>query len=411
VDRYRNTFAEINLDHLAHNFEAIRQALPEAPFLCPMVKANAYGHGDIPAARCLEQLGAKHLGVCLIEEGLNLREAGIQTDILIFRGFDERGAQKILDARLTPVVSTWEQFEILEDLGRGSGKAVQIHLKFNTGMNRLGFQPDEARRLFDRCWQNKTVRVQGILTHLYNGEDSLDPESSTGHQLRGLEGIGEIFKPLNPIMHALNSSGIINAVGLRTRASQQELANHPLTKVRWGLRPGLMLYGFNSTPIKDAVPLKTVMTFRSEAGNFREIEAGEIVSYGGTWKAHKKSRIAVVPVGYADGYHRCLSNKSSVLYRGQRVPVVGNICMDFFMIDISAVPTSSAPAHASASVSGISADDEVTLFGESREGQVLSAEELAGLANTISYEILTSVSYRVPRVYVGKWAAKLGVSR
>lgn len=404
MEMYRRTYAEINLDHLAHNFEAIRSALPESTFLCPMVKANAYGHGDIAAALCLEQVGAKHFGVCLIEEGVNLRNAGVKAGILVFRGFDEKGATAMLELNLTPVVSTWEQFEILESVvKKTAAPAVGIHLKFNTGMNRLGFHPREAQKLFERCWQNKSVRVQGILTHLYNGEEAGDPKSSSAQQLNDLVHVQEIFKPLNPIMHALNSSGIINAVALKKSKADPSLKEHPLLAHTWGLRPGIMLYGFNSTAHQDAVPLKAVMTLRSEAGNYREISTGEVVSYGGTWKAQRKSVIAVVPVGYADGYHRILTNKSHVLFRGKRVPTVGNICMDFLMIDITD------------QVQGENVDtlksEEVILFGHSEGNSGVSADELAKKAQTISYEILTSVSGRVPRIYVGEWAKKLGVAR
>jgi alanine racemase len=402
MEMYRRTFAEINLDHLAHNFEAIRQALPEAPFLCPMVKANAYGHGDVAVALCLEKSGVKHLGVCLVEEGLALRAGGVKTAVLVFRGFDRSGAAAMIEAKLTPVISTWDQLDTLEtELKSRAGSALQIHLKFNTGMNRLGFQPNEAQKVFDRCWQNKWVRVQGILTHLYNGEEAGDPASSSADQLRNLSRVGEIFKPLQPLMHSLNSSGILNAVALRKNPAAA-LNQHPLTNISWGLRPGLMLYGFNPTAMKDVVSLKPVMTLRSEAANFREVQDGETVSYGGTWKATKKSVIAVVPIGYADGYHRILSNKAEVLFRGQRVPIVGNICMDFLMIDITK-QVQGEDIHALRS-------EDVVLFGEASDGTLLSAEELAVKAQTISWEILTSVGARVPRVYTGEWAKKLGVA-
>lgn len=402
MEMYRPTFAEINLDHLAHNFEAIMKALPQAPFLCPMVKASAYGHGDIPAALCLEKIGAKHFGVCLVEEGLRLRKARVKADILVFRGFDQAGAEAMIEANLTPVVSTWEQFEILEKTLQSRGdRALQIHLKFNTGMNRLGFHPKEAQKLFDRCWQNKWVRVQGILTHLYNGEDAADPDSSSCEQLRRLSGVAEIFKTLSPVVHALNSSGIINAAALKsTNAKDQK--SHPLLARNWGLRPGIMLYGFNATAFKDAISLKPVMTVHSVVSNFRVVEANEIVSYSGTWKANRRSVIGVVPMGYADGYHRILTNKSQVLFKGQKVPTIGNICMDFLMIDLTGLVQEDEVDTL--------APQKVVLFGEDENGATLSAEELAEKAQTISYEILTSVSERVPRIYTGAWAKKLGVA-
>lgn len=392
---YRRTFAEINLDHIAHNFEVLRKAFPQAPFLCPMVKANAYGHGDVAVARCLEKVGAKHLGVCLIEEGLLLRRGGVSADILVFRGFDREGAEQMVQNRLTPVVSTWDQLEAIESVAT---KPVQIHLKFNTGMNRLGFSPENAQEVFEKCWQNPKVRVQGILTHLYNGEDAQNPQGDSAGQLAGLVKVMDIFKPLNPVAHSLNTAGILNCLQSREGKSPSSL----LVKHAWGLRPGLMIYGYNPLPEKNTLPLKPVMTLKSVASTFRELEAGEVVSYGGTWKAPKKSVVAVVPIGYADGYHRILSNRADVLFLGQRVPVVGTICMDFLMVDVSKVVQGKNLKDFS--------EQEIILFGHSSEGVDLSAEELAQKAQTITWEILTSVGERVPRVYTGEWAKKLGVA-
>ncbi|WP_413291582.1 alanine racemase [Bdellovibrio sp. HCB337] len=391
---YRRTFAEINLDHIAHNFEALKQAFPQAPFLCPMVKANAYGHGDVAVARCLEQVGAKHLGVCLIEEGLLLRRGGVKAEILVFRGFDREGAEQMIQHNLTPVVASWDQLEAIQEVAK---KAVGIHLKFNTGMNRLGFHPEEAQDLFEACWQNTKIRVQGILTHLYNGEDAADALGDSAEQLMGMEHVISVFKPLNPVVHTLNSSGILSH--LAARAGKQ--TSHPLMRVNWGLRPGLMIYGYNPLNDPKLLPLKPAMTLKSVASTYRELSAGEVVSYGGTWTARKESVIAVVPIGYADGYHRILSNKAQVLFAGQRVPVVGNICMDFLMLDVTeAVKNKNLKDFK---------DQEIILFGQDHEGQVLSPEELAKHAQTITWEILTSVGERVPRVYTGSWAKKLGV--
>ena len=183
MEMFRRTFAEINLDNLAHNIRVLQKSFPNVPFLCPMVKANAYGHGDVQLARFFEKLGINHLGVCLIEEGLLLRNHGVKAEILVFRGFDKEGAEKILQYGMTPVVTTWEQIAHLEDVANTS---VNIHLKFDTGMNRLGFRPEEAQKLFDRLWQNKKVRVKALVTHLYNGEDAADPNGMSAQQLKAL---------------------------------------------------------------------------------------------------------------------------------------------------------------------------------------------------------------------------------
>lgn len=387
MEMFRRTYAEINLDHLKHNIEVLQKAFPQR-FLCPMVKANAYGHGDVQLARFLETLGIRHLGVCLIEEGLLLRNFGVKAEILVFRGFDREGAEKIIQYNMTPVVSTWEHIDHLE---AAASSPVGIHLKFDTGMNRLGFRPEEAQKLYDRLWQNKKIRLKALLTHLYNGEDAVDAKALSARQLRDLDQVSKVFKPFNVFCHSLNSAGILSLMTLQKKGGVP--ADHPLVLQEWGLRPGLMIYGYNPLADRTAVDLKPVMSFKSQVGTYRRLKAGETVSYSGTWTAKRDSVIAVVPIGYADGYHRILSNQAPVLFAGQRVSVVGNVCMDYLMLDVTDV------------VQGRDLEDfkdqEITLFGYDSQGDFLSPEELAKYAKTITWEMLTSVGERVPRVYTG----------
>lgn len=386
MEMYRRTFAEINLDHLAHNIRVLQKAFPKK-FLCPMVKANAYGHGDVQLGRFLESLGVEHLGVCLIEEGILLRKNGVKAEILVFRGFDREGAQKIIEHEMTPVVSSWDHIEHLEAVATS---AVGIHLKFDTGMNRLGFRPEEAQKVFDRLWQNKKIRLKALVTHLFNGDDA---EIATGHssrQLQALNGISHIFKPFNIFCHSLNSAGILNLLKLQNKGVP---ADHPLALQDWGLRPGLMIYGYNPLVDQSFCELKPVMSLKSHVGVYRHVKSGETVSYSGTWKATQDSVIAVVPIGYADGYHRILSNQALVLFAGRRVPVVGNICMDYLMLDVTSVVQGQDLNKFK--------DQEVTFFGYDTAGNFLSAEELAKKAHSITWEMLTSVGERVPRVYSG----------
>lgn len=384
MEMYRRTFAEINLNHLAHNIRVLQTSFPKTSFLCPMVKANAYGHGDVQLARFLETLGIQHLGVCLIEEGLLLRQAGVNAEILVFRGFDREGAEKIIQQQMTPVVTSWEQISYLEEVASSS---VGIHLKFDTGMNRLGFRPEEAQKLYERLWQNKKIRVKALATHLYNGEDAISVNGDSAEQLRRLHQVSSIFKPFNIFSHALNSAGILNLLQLR----EEEKKDHPLFLQNWGLRPGLMIYGYS--PLAKTANLKPVMSLKSVANTFRNLKAGEHVSYGGTWKASRDSIIAVVPIGYADGYHRILSNQAFALFNGARVPVIGNICMDYLMLDVTDVVQGKKLETFK--------DQEVILFGQDAFGNFLSPEELAGKAKSITWEMLTSIGERVPRVYTG----------
>lgn len=381
---FRKTFAEINLDHLESNLNVFRSGFAASPLICPMVKANAYGHGDVQVSKCLEILGIQTVGVCLIEEGILLRRFGFQNEILVFRGFDRPGALEMVHERMTPVVSSWKQLEILEEVAIDP---ISVHLKFDTGMNRLGFSVTEADQLLQKFWQNKKFRLKAVLTHLYEGELALEPHSSSQKQLLDLLGAFKKFESLGVYAHALNSAGAL--ARMRLLETSESLAQHPLMKVSWGIRPGLALYGYNPLQGADEFGLKPVMTLKSFVSVLRKIKEGETVSYGGTFKALKDSVIGVVPIGYADGYHRLLSNKAEVLFCGRKVPVVGNICMDYLMIDVTQI----------AAERGIDSlyEQEVILFGS--EGP--SAAELAKLAQSISWEMLTSVGERVPRVFVG----------
>ena len=385
MEMHRKTFAEINLDHLKFNLEVIRQNF-KGDFLCPMVKANAYGHGDIQVARCLEKWGVQNLGVCLIEEGLLLRNAGIKAKILVFRGFDIEGARVILQNQMTPVVSQWKHLEHLQAVAE---EVTSVHLKFDSGMNRLGFSVHEAQKLFDYFWQNKKLRVEAILTHLSEGEDGFQDQGTTHQQLLSFKPVMDLFKSLNVKVHVLNSAGILSALKMKEDQKNQTL----LSSQAWGLRPGLMLYGYNPIESDFNFQLKPVMTLKSVAGVFRRLKKGEGVSYGSTWRSKQDSLIAVVPIGYADGLHRLLSNKGEALLMNHRVPMIGQICMDFLMLDVTEVAKNKS----------FEADQEheVIFFGSSAEGNFISAAEVAKKASTVPWEILTSISERVPRHYSG----------
>ncbi|AZZ37616.1 alanine racemase [Bdellovibrio sp. qaytius] len=386
MEMFRRTFAEINLDHLSHNFFEIKKLGGDNRFICPMVKANAYGHGDIVVAKHLDHLGASHLGVCLIEEGLMLRNEGLKSKILVFRGFDKQGAQKIFDAQMTPVVSTWDQITALESV---ADEPIKVHVKFNTGMNRLGFAPQEAEKLRTYFKTSKKLKLKAVLSHFYLGEDAVQTNGHSAAQAKLMTEIHSYFKDEDVWAHLLNSGGIASL-------AEPEVKNNPdhfLNKTNWGFRPGLMLYGYSPSETLKSMNLKPVMTFKSVVNNIRQMNVGETVSYGATWKADKASTIAVVPVGYADGVHRLLSNRGKFLFAGKEVPIVGRICMDFLMLDVTAVVQSSGLKKFT--------EEEVILFGYDQAGNFLSAEVTAKAAETITWEVLTAVGERVPRHYKG----------
>lgn len=391
MEMYRRTYAEINLENLSHNYLQIKKLAGEDRFVCPMVKANAYGHGDIQVAKHLEFLGATHVGVCLIEEGLLLKAHGLSSEILVFRGFDKQGAQKIFDAQLTPVVSTWDQIESLESV---ADEPLKVHLKFNTGMNRLGFSVDEAEKLRSYFKKSSKLKLKAILSHFYSGEDAVNVNGYSAQQAELMSEVFSFFNDGQLYAHLLNSGGISSLAMPEVRANPE----HYLQKYPWGFRPGLMLYGYTPDKSLNAIDLKPVMTFKSVVNNIRQISAGEIVSYGASWKAQESSIIAVVPVGYADGVHRLLSNRGTALLLGEEAPIVGRICMDFLMLDITHIIKNKKIALENLSKL---IEEEVILFGYDQKGIFLSAEGAAQAAETITWEVLTSVGERVPRHFKG----------
>tara|TARA_B110001454_G_C12723326_1_gene436690 strand:+ start:53659 stop:54723 length:1065 start_codon:yes stop_codon:yes gene_type:complete len=350
-----------------------------------MVKANGYGHGDVIVAKCLEAEGVNHMGVCLIEEALWLQQAGIKSNILVFRGFDKQGADEIVERGFIPVVSQWDHLEFLTQANKG--KAIPIHVKFDTGMNRLGFPVKEASKIDEFLWQNKNFRLKGLLTHLHSGEDGIEPDGKTQGQLSALAHVAPIFKKYGPAIHALNSAGLLSRIAAEQSKSKAAF-DHGL-----GVRPGLLLYGYApKMNFKNDFQseLKPVMTLKSHLSEIRFVGKGSGVSYGHTWIAKKDSVIGIVPIGYADGVHRNLSNKGLVSVHGQLVPIVGNICMDYLMIDLTSIMNLK-----------IEKNDGVVLFGYNEQmGYQQTAATYAEILETIPWEILTSMSIRVPRVIV-----------
>lgn len=381
MEMFRRTFAEVNIENLVHNWSQIKKVANDDRFICPMVKANAYGHGDVQVSLALEREGAQILGVCLIEEGLLLRASGIKSDILVFRGFDKRGAERILEYQLTPVASSWEQIRALES---AANEPVKVHLKFNTGMNRIGFNIDQAEKLHAHFSKSKKLKLKAVLTHLSKAEDSHLEDGFSSRQIIKFSEIIEYFGSRDIYHHILNSGGV---AGLATGK------NKLLNGHKWGFRPGLMLYGYQSAAHFSEIDLKPVMSLKSVVNNIRLIETGDSVSYGSTWTAQRPSRIAVVPIGYADGIHRLVSNNSVALFAQKKVPIVGRVCMDFLMLDVTDV----VKEHEIDKW----VEEEVILFGYDEKNNFLSAEEMAIKTDTVVWETLTSVSERVPRHFKG----------
>ncbi len=377
LGRYRNSFAEINLPALEQNFLALKKQAGDSS-LAPMVKADAYGHGDVHVAKICERLGARYLGVALIEEGIKLRLAGIQMPILLFGFFDSIGAEAIVKYRITPVLSDFAQIERLKSVLH-EGAAFPVHAKFNTGMQRLGFEPESAGAVSEEFSLENFLKLEGLCTHLISSEDAGVKNGRSDEQEKLFAAIQKTLraKVQSPIIsHVSNSAGIL----ARSHSKYE------------AVRPGLSLYGVipkmeDSAKEKFAGGFQPVLSLRSQIVHLHQVKKGATVSYSGTWTALKNSQVAVIPLGYADGIPRALSNKGEVLIHGQFCPMIGTVCMDYFMVDVTELKEQAGLG------------DEVVIIGKQKKNSI-HADQLAEKAGTIAYEILTGLQARVPRIFI-----------
>ncbi|MEO7037615.1 MAG: alanine racemase [Polyangiaceae bacterium] len=372
-DAVRPTRAEVNLAHLRHNLRILQRAAGGAA-VWAVLKADGYGHGAKAVARTLERAGANGICVALLEEGIELRQAGIQVPILIMGGYYGRAWGELLRHDLTPVVHDPAQLEALADEVKFSGaEPLNIHVKVDTGMARLGIAPKDVAAMAKALHRFPEVKLQGLMTH-FACADSSDP-ASINHQL-------DLFEQANA---AMRSEGI--APALRHAANSAALLKSSRSCLDV-VRPGLALFGVQPSP-GICPELRPVIRVRSEIVALRELPSGSPVGYGATFVTKRTSRIATVPVGYADGFSRALSNRGTLLVRGKRAPVVGTVSMDMTMLDVT-------------EVTDVRVGDECVVLG-SQKGALgqdeITTEELATQLGTIPWEVLTDISRRVPRFY------------
>jgi len=368
----RPTVAEVDLGAIARNVERLAAMVGDAE-IWGVIKADAYGHGAVPVARALAGR-CPALAVSLVEEALELRAAGVVTPIVVLSAYYDHCHGQVLDGRLTPVVYDPADLEAFSRAATERGRTVALHLKIETGMNRLGIAPDRLPAVLDRVARLPGLRIAGLSTHLASA-DVADPAATTaalsifGAALdaaaaRGLGGLTN---------HAANSAAAVRFPGARFQA----------------VRPGLALYGAMPSSVVKVPALEPALRLITRIMAIHPVDTGAPVSYGGEWRAPRPSLIATLPVGYADGYPRHVRGAHVVL-RGKRVAVVGVVCMDMMMVDVT-------------DVAGAAVGDLVTLIGTDPEGRgpeaTISADELAAWAGTINYEILSGISKRVPRVY------------
>ncbi len=372
-DNQRPTWAEISLRALRHNYRTIKDRVGEKVQVMAVVKANAYGHGAIECARALEEVGAAWFGVALVEEGIALRQAGIVRPIFCLGGFWRGQAELIIAHDLIPALFLIDAAEELEARARAAGREVKFHLKVDTGMGRLGVTLGELGEFARALKRFGHLKLDGLWTHFAEA-DTLESDytemqiSRYCEALRLLRELG--FTPT--FQHLAGSAGI------------------HAHRSAWGnlVRAGATLYGLTRdvlAPIPEPFAVQPVMSLRSRITFLKTVPAGTSIGYGRTFITARESRIATLPIGYADGLRRALSNKGRVLVRGQLAPIAGRISMDLTTIDVTEVVD-------------VALGDEVVLIGE-QGGMSIRAEDLAELSDTVSYEIVSAISSRVPRVY------------
>ncbi|MCB0165816.1 MAG: alanine racemase [Anaerolineae bacterium] len=366
------TWAEIDLKAIAHNVHAVKKYLNASVGVMAVVKANAYGHGAVEVAKTALAAGAEWLAVNRVEEGVALRRAGIEVRTLVLGYCPPGQAGLVVAHNLTPAVTTLATARALADRAHELNRKISIHLKIDTGMGRFGLLPEEVIDFTRALAEFSSLRIEGIFSHLAVADDP-DPSFSRQQMyvyqdvIRALESAGiEI-----PLHHLANS-----AAGLQLPETHYHLVR--LGVAMYGLRPSIKL----DLP----VDLRPAMTLKTRVARLRVLSTGATVGYGRTYLASQPTAVALAPVGYGDGYPRLCSNRGAMLIRGQRAGVIGMVSMDQSSLDVSRVE-------------GVSQEDEVVVVGRQGEAEI-SAEEVAGWAETINYEIVTRLAARVPRIYL-----------
>jgi alanine racemase len=371
----RPTRAEINLGHLRHNLKLIKRAAGRSRVF-GVLKADAYGHGAPAVARTLERSGIDGFCVALLEEAVELREAGIGVPILVMGGYNGQAWSEVLARRVTPVIYDVAQAEGLARearLAQVRPAPVGVHFKIDTGMGRLGCELAQMPKVLERLRAISEIRVEGLMTHFAGADDeTIEPVSLQLERFQQATKTAKMLGVAPEIRHAANSAALF-----RCREARLD----------W-VRPGIALFGV-APRFGEKIDLRPAMSIRTEIVALRHLAKGDPLGYGWTWRAPRPSVIATIPMGYADGLSRHLSNRGAVLVRGKRAPVVGTVSMDLTMVDVT--------EHAGAAIR-----DEVTVLGPQQGAlgkDLITATEIAGHVGTIPWDILTSVSRRVPRFY------------
>lgn len=372
MKEYSRTYVDIDLGAVRHNIMEAKRNIKEGTGIMAIVKADAYGHGAVEVSRALTDLVDAY-GVAMMEEALELRRAGIDKMILILGYTSEEWYEELVENQISQTIYTWEMARQLDETAGKMGKKAAVHIKLDTGMGRIGFEPsDEAADTVRRIAQLPNLELEGIFTHFARADEETDlpirePFRKYQRFVAKLEGMGIHI----PVRHVSNSASIIS------------FPEGNLDMVR----SGISTYGLypSEKVAKDILHLKPAMQWRAAISHIKTVPPDTSISYGGTFTADHTMRVATIPVGYADGMKRDLSGKGRVIVHGRYADILGRICMDQFMVDVTEIPQAAV-------------GDEITIFG--RDGELeIPVEEIAGLSHSFNYEFVCSITKRVPRRY------------
>lgn len=381
------TSAHVDLDALTENYRSIEALVPPGTALLCVVKANAYGHGAVEVASRLASIGVRNFAVATADEGIELRENGIRGMVLVLSGIMPwEDIAPIIDYDLTPVVAGFDVLDRI--LSLGSARPVKMHLKIDTGMGRLGFHPRDLRILAGKIRKSEGVEVEGVMSHFASSDR------------RDEYGFGQV-DAFRAVLASLRQEGM--EPRFAHMANSAAICSFPEAHFNM-VRPGIMLYGsYPDSSLRSRIALKPLMRWTSRVAFTRLFEARSSLSYGRTFVTARQTRVAYVPIGYADGFPRSLSNRGSVLIKGTRCRVLGTVCMEWILADVTHLDGIGAGRDVRAGKNtgageGVRPGDEVVLMGTDGN-ETITADEIAEQTGTISYEILCGVSRRVPRRY------------
>ena len=366
--------ALIDLDALEYNIKSIRKKTPEGTGIIGVIKADAYGHGSVEVAQVLLENGADWFAVAVVDEGLNLRKHGINAPILLLGYTPELRFEDVINNGFIQTMYSYEMAEKLSKTAVRLGKTAVVHIKIDTGMGRIGYRVnDEAADEIVRISKLPGIEVNGMFTH-FAASDEAD-KAYTNMQFERFMKMDKMLKDrgLNiPVRHVANSAAIMDIDSMMLNM----------------VRPGIILYGAypSDEVVKENLDLRPVMSIKTHVSFVKEVEKGDCISYGRTYTAPDKRKIATIPVGYADGFIRAYAKEGKVLIKGKFAPIVGRICMDQFMVDVT-------------DIDDVKINDEVVLMGTQGENSI-TADDIAKALNTINYEVFCTLSKRVPRQYI-----------